>query len=63
MDLILIIWNWITSNWELSLTVFAALYELIVRKTPTAQDYSFINLFKKIIDALLSNRKKTGGIH
>lgn len=46
------IWAWIAANWYI---VLPALYEFIIRVVPTAKDWSWLNLIKKLLDFLLPN--------
>jgi len=51
----------ITENlWEI-ITAALLIFELIVRLTPTTKDNSIYNLVKRIVDALIPNKKNGGG--
>jgi hypothetical protein len=50
----------IATNPEIITLGAVAIFEAIVRRKATEKDYSIINLIKRIIDALIKNRKKPG---
>ncbi|MCF8298636.1 MAG: hypothetical protein K9J13_13900 [Saprospiraceae bacterium] len=52
--------TFIIENWQLVLGVIALLYEIILRRIPTARDLSIINLIFKILTAIMPNNAKYG---
>lgn len=53
----------ITENIYEIIGVALIAFELIVRLTPTEKDNSIYNLVKRIVDALIPNKKNGGGKH
>ena len=55
--------DFIINNWEILLVSLIGIAEIIVRITPSDKDNSVVNIIKKIIDAIVVNNKKSGGVH
>ena len=55
--------DFIIENWVVLLTSAVAIAEIIVRLTPSEKDNSIVSIIKKIVDALILNKKRGGGFH
>lgn len=55
--------EFITNNWKEIVLGLIALFEIIVRLTPTKKDNTILGIVKKIYSFLVPNRKKDGGRH
>jgi len=60
MSILLTIWAFITANPGIISTGAVTLFELILRRKPTEKDWSIINFIKRLIDALIANKSKSG---
>lgn len=47
-------------NWGVVLTAFLVFLEVILRLTPSETDNSILNIIKRLVDALVPNKQKTG---
>lgn len=55
------LWDFLKKNWEQLLLGFLALFEIVVRLTPTEKDNNLLRWLQSILDALIPNRAKDGG--
>ena len=55
------LWAFVLANWQQLLFGFLALFEVIVRLTPTEKDNNLLRWLQSILDAILPNRAKGGG--
>ena len=55
--------NWIAENWEKIAAFTIALYELVVRFFPTANNWSILTIIMRIIRGLVPNFNQAGGAH
>lgn len=55
--------NFIKTNWLALLAGLIALAEVVVRLTPSDRDNSIVNFIKSLLDAIIPNRRTTGGSH
>lgn len=55
--------NFIQEHWPALVVLLLAFIEGLLRLTPSEADNSIFNLLKRIIDALLPNRRAAGGLY
>lgn len=57
------LWAWLLANWMMALLGLLGIIEIVVNLTPTEKDNAWFVWLRDIINSIIPNNRKGGGVH